>query len=89
MHIPFRSAVFIVSLLAAFSAAAQQPSPTDPAASSEASAIAADLKGLVGRITAKMRAGETTAASLAPELAEFDALLSKYPQRMTRPPRSP
>lgn len=46
------------------------------------SAAQKDLNDLVGKISAKLRGGaERTAAALAPELAEFDALLAKYPEK--------
>src|SRR5690242_17400628 len=38
----------------------------------------ADLKDLVGRIRQKLRTGNRTEQSLAPELKEFDSLLTKY-----------
>lgn len=46
------------------------------------SAAQKDLNDLVGKVSAKLRGGsERTAAALAPELAEFDALLAKYPEK--------
>ncbi len=45
------------------------------------SPAAADLQALVQKISGKLRAGERTAAALAPEIAEFDALLAKYPAK--------
>ncbi len=47
-------------------------------AQGEATGPAADLKALVTKVSAKIRTSERTAAALAPELAEFDALLAKY-----------
>lgn len=43
----------------------------------------ADLKILVDQIQAKLRAGKSSAADLAPELAAFDALLTKYATQRT------
>ena len=43
----------------------------------------ADLKILVDQIQAKLRAGKSSAADLAPELAAFDALLTKYAEPPT------
>jgi hypothetical protein len=37
-----------------------------------------EVRAVVQRVTTKLRAGETGAAALAPELAEFDALIEKY-----------
>ncbi len=50
-------------------------------AASAPSPAAADLKTLVGKIRQKLSAGDKTAAALATELAEFDALLAKYPEK--------
>ena len=43
----------------------------------------ADLKILVDQIQAKLRAGKSSATDLAPELAAFDALLTKYATQRT------
>jgi thiol-disulfide isomerase/thioredoxin len=51
--------------------------------SAQAGDPAADLKALVAKISAKIRTSERTAAALAPELAEFDALLAKYQGQKT------
>lgn len=71
----FRS--LLAALLLGFSAlgqlSAQDVAPTPSAR--------ADLQSLVGRITAKLRAGERAADALAPEIAEFDKLLEKYPAK--------
>jgi len=42
---------------------------------------AADLKELIGRVQTKIAAGAKSTAALAPELAEFDALLVKHPEK--------
>lgn len=61
-----------------FSGALAQETPPAPPAPATAET---DLKALVAKISAKMRSGERTAAALAPEIAEFDALLAKYPAK--------
>ncbi len=42
-----------------------------------------DLKQLIGTITVKLKAGNVTEEALAPELAQFDALLAKYADQKT------
>ena len=44
-------------------------------------AAADDLKALVDTIKTKLGAGQTSATDLAPEMAAFDALLEKYPEK--------
>ncbi|MBI5766240.1 MAG: TlpA family protein disulfide reductase [Verrucomicrobia bacterium] len=44
---------------------------------------AADLKSLVAQIQTKLKAGQRSAADLAPELAAFEALLAKYQDQKT------
>jgi len=44
----------------------------------EKSGAAAELQALVSKIQSKLRQGDTTEASLAPEIKEFDALLEKH-----------
>ena len=44
---------------------------------------AADLKALVAEIQTKLRAGQRSAAELAPELAKFDTLLARYSDQKT------
>ncbi len=46
-----------------------------------ASPIATEMNVIVGQVREKMKAGQPTAKSLAPELAAFDALLAKYPEK--------
>lgn len=43
----------------------------------------ADLQQLVGDISTKLRAGQSTPEALAPELKRFDALLAKYADQKT------
>ncbi|MCX6955973.1 MAG: TlpA disulfide reductase family protein, partial [Verrucomicrobia bacterium] len=61
--------------------------PAQPAAPAVAAPAADnpadDLKNLVTQVRAKLRTGAPTAASLAPELAAFDALLAKYAAQKT------
>ncbi len=45
------------------------------------SPVATEIKAIVGQVREKMKAGQPTALSLAPELAAFDALLAKYPEK--------
>lgn len=52
-----------------------------PTTAAAPSAAATDLKALVDKVRAKMKAGHPTAETLAPEIAEFDALLAKYPEK--------
>lgn len=71
----------LLGLIPAVSAFAQPAAPAATAPNAADSPAIADLKELVTRISAKLRAGENTEAKLAPELAEFDALLVKYPEK--------
>lgn len=45
------------------------------------SPVLTEMQAIVGQVREKMKAGQPTAASLAPELAAFDALLAKYPEK--------
>ena len=74
-------AALVLGALSTSGLVAQQPPPA-PAAS-ELSPAAADLKALIEQITAKLRAGQRSAEALAPELAQFDALLKKYADQKT------
>ena len=53
----------------------------EDAAAPASSPASADLNALVRKIGEKLAAGSRTAEALAPELAEFDALLTKYPEK--------
>ena len=67
--------------LSALSPASAQLAPTSPLAETKEPAVdpvIEDLTALVNRVKAKLAANQRTAAALAPELAEFDALLLKY-----------
>ncbi len=57
-------------------------SPAQETAPSTTAAVA-DLKILVDQIQTKLRAGQSSAADLASELAAFDALLAKYAAQRT------
>jgi len=65
-------------LLGAFSLASLHAQGTAPAA---ASSVQADLQALVAKISEKLRAGQRTPDALKSEIAEFDALLVKYPAK--------
>lgn len=71
----------LLVFIPALSAVAQPVPPAASAPKAADSPAIADLKDLVTRISAKLRAGDNTEAKLAPELAEFDALLAKYPEK--------
>lgn len=53
---------------------AQDAAPATPPAITE-------MQAIVAKVQAKLRAGERSAAALAPEIAEFDAVLAKYPEK--------
>jgi len=76
----FSLAFFLLSGLASLSLAQDAaPATAVPAAATPQS----DLKALVARINAKLKAGPRTAEALAPELAEFDSLRAKYRDQNT------
>ena len=64
-----------LGLLICAASAQENPPATDPAA--------AELQALVAKVQVKLKAGRTTEAALAPELAEFDALLVKHQAEKT------
>ena len=70
-------AALVCGLVALVGASAQEAAPATPAAPP----VLADMQAVVGKIQAKIRAGERSAEALAPEIAEFDALLAKYPEK--------
>lgn len=49
----------------------------------EPSVVATELKEVITKIQAKLKAGQTTEAELTPELKEFDALLAKHKDEKT------
>lgn len=53
--------------------------PAAKAAPAKAPEAIGDLKLLIDKIKARMQAGAATAADFAPELAEFDTIIAKYP----------
>ena len=75
----FRSllAALVCGFLALPPASAQDAVPTAPAAPT----VQAEMQTIVGKIQAKMRAGQRSAEALAPEIAEFDALLANHPEK--------
>jgi thiol-disulfide isomerase/thioredoxin len=46
--------------------------------SADSSGPASDLQNLVGRVRSRLKEGKNTEKALAPEIQEFDALLTKY-----------
>ncbi len=78
-------ALMVSLTLGARLAAEDQAAPAAAAAPAQPAADSpeADLKALVDRVKAKLKAGEQTEEALAPELKEFDALLAKYHDRKT------
>ncbi len=73
--IPALLAALALGLLALVPAAAQSggDAPASPALQ--------DLKALVDKIGQKLQSGQNSAAALADEIAAFDALLQKYPEK--------
>jgi thiol-disulfide isomerase/thioredoxin len=43
--------------------------------------VTQEMQAIVAQVMAKVRAGQRSAADLAPEVAAFDALLAKYPEK--------
>lgn len=54
---------------------AQSPAPAEP------SPVIKEMQAIVGQVREKMKAGKPTAETLAPELAAFEALLAKHPEK--------
>ena len=71
----------MLGLIPAFPAIAQSNAPAASAPKAPDSPAITELKDLVTRISAKLRAGYNTEEKLASELAEFDALLAMYPEK--------
>lgn len=75
---PFLASLFLgISLLSV--ARAQDAAPAAPSAAD--AAILDELKAIVTDVGTKMRAGQVTAETLAPDIAKFDALLAKHPEK--------
>lgn len=55
--------------------------PMTRAENAAPSGVATEMQAIVGQVRQKLKAGDVTAASLAPELAAFDALLAKHPEK--------
>jgi len=70
--------VFLCGLVSALPLAAQTAAPAASASALAAVTPASELNDLRSRIMTKVRAGQKSAAELAGEIAEFDALLAKY-----------
>lgn len=68
-----------LSLLSA--ARAQEAAPAAAAPSAADDAVLEELKAIVAGVSEKMRAGQPTAETLAPDLAKFDALLANHPEK--------
>jgi thiol-disulfide isomerase/thioredoxin len=69
-------ASFVLSLLSVSILPAQNMTPA-----TATSPVMTDLNAVAARINTKVRADEKTPAALAPELAELDELLKKYPEK--------
>ncbi|MBA3850506.1 MAG: hypothetical protein C0502_11025 [Opitutus sp.] len=52
-----------------------------PAAAPEQPPAIVEMQVIVAKVRTKLQAGQATAAALASEIAEFDALLAKYPEK--------
>lgn len=70
-------AALALGVFALTSLSAQTAAP----AAAPASSVQADLQALVAKISEKLRAGQRTPDALKAEIAEFDALLAKYPAK--------
>jgi thiol-disulfide isomerase/thioredoxin len=77
MKFPILSACFSLGLLAITPAVAGEPvAVSEPAATTDEALT--DLKAVVDKVKVKIKSGTTTAEALAPEIAEFDALIAKH-----------
>ncbi len=74
-------AALVLGVFALSSIHAQDAAPAAAPAVAPASSVQADLQALVGKIGEKLRAGQRTPEALKAEIAEFDALLAKYPAK--------
>lgn len=83
MKLRFLLATFFIGPIAPWIGLAQDAAPPPAAATAASPSPAAELQALVGQIQTKLKAGEDTAAALAPEIAAFDALLAKYQGQKT------
>jgi thiol-disulfide isomerase/thioredoxin len=63
-------------VLVIFSRVSAQDAAPDPTPAEKA--VVGELQAIVGRVRLKMEHGQPTATALAPEIAEFDALLAKH-----------
>ena len=53
----------------------------NPAPAAEPAPVIKEMRALVGQVREKMQAGKRSAEDLAPQIAAFDALLAKYPEK--------
>jgi len=74
--------VALVTFSTAAFAAADLPA-TPPSTPAPATSIAEEFVALQGRIIEKIKAGQRSPEALAPEIADFDALLAKYHDQKT------
>src|SRR5688572_32942587 len=75
---PLLTALFLgLALLSRVTA--QEAAPAAPSAAD--AAILDELKAIVTAVSAKMRAGPVTAEDLAVDIAKFDELLAKHPEK--------
>jgi len=75
------TALGLASAVALFGADAPAAMPLVAPAAPASSSAKTEFAALNQKISAKIRAGERSAEALAPELAEFDALLKKFPEK--------
>jgi len=77
----FRSLLVALFLGLSFlsGARAQDAAPAAPASGD--TAVLEELQAIVDGVTTKAKAGPVTAADLAPDIAKFDALLAKHPEK--------
>jgi len=68
-------AALALGLSTAVSSFAQETAPAAP------SSVETEVRAIVMKVQAKMKAGDVDAKTLAPEIAEFDALLAKHPEK--------
>ncbi len=82
---PLLASVLVLGLalapLARAETPAATPAPAAAAAPTSDEAALNDLKALIASIGEKLRAGHKSAADLAPDIAQFDTILAKYPQK--------
>jgi thiol-disulfide isomerase/thioredoxin len=70
--------LFTALLLGLFTFSRATAQDAAPAPSPAEQAVMTELKAIVSQVKAKIKAKQTTAEALAPELAQFEALLAKH-----------